>query len=136
MIESPIFSRADGYLKSRLVDIGFHVKTGQPMAEIETPELDQQIAQARAALAQAQSSLKELEADIQLSKANLELSRVTWERWQQPPGEGRGLAPGCRFEAGRSRREEATTQKAEACLATAHDIDPRQPGQPGAAWRS
>jgi RND family efflux transporter MFP subunit len=52
------------------------------MAEIETPELDQQISQARATLAQAQASLKELEAEIQLSRANLDLAKVTWERWQ------------------------------------------------------
>ena len=83
IVESPIFARADGYLKTRLVDIGDHVKAGQLMAEIETPELDQQIAQARAALAQAQASLKELEADIQLSRANLDLARATQQRWQR-----------------------------------------------------
>ena len=83
MIESPIFSRADGYLKTRLVDIGSHVKAGQLMAEIETPELDQQISQARATLAQAQSSQKELQADIALAKANLDLARITSERWQR-----------------------------------------------------
>ena len=83
IIESPIFARAEGYLKTRLVDIGDHVKFGQLMAEIETPELDQQIVQARAALAQAQASLKELQADIQLSRANLDLSRATQQRWER-----------------------------------------------------
>src|SRR5581483_9920460 len=46
LVESPIFARANGYLKSRRVDIGDRVQTGQLMAEIETPELDQQIRQA------------------------------------------------------------------------------------------
>ena len=88
IIESPVFARADGYLKTRFVDIGDHVKTGQPMADLETPELDQQIAQARATLAQAQASLKELQADIELSRANLELSRVTEQRWQRLADKG------------------------------------------------
>jgi multidrug efflux pump subunit AcrA (membrane-fusion protein) len=88
IIESPVFARADGYLKTRFVDIGDHVETGQPMADLETPELDQQIAQARATLAQAQASLKELQADIELSRANLELSRVTEQRWQRLADKG------------------------------------------------
>jgi RND family efflux transporter MFP subunit len=88
LLESPIFARADGYLKTWSVDIGSRVKTGQLMAEIETPELDQQIAQAQATLAQARASLKELEADIQLSRANLDLARATQARWERLAGKG------------------------------------------------
>lgn len=88
IIEAPVFARADGYLKTRYVDIGDHVKTGQPMADLETPELDQQISQARATLAQAQASLKELQADIELARANLDLSRVTEQRWQHLADKG------------------------------------------------
>jgi RND family efflux transporter MFP subunit len=88
IMESAIFARADGYLKSRLVDIGDHVKPGQLMAEIETPELDQQIGQARATLAQSQSALKEMQADIELARANLNLSRATLERWQHLADKG------------------------------------------------
>ena len=55
IVESPIFARADGYLKTRFVDIGDRLKKGQPMADLETPELDQQISQAGASLAQARS---------------------------------------------------------------------------------
>ena len=88
IVESPIFARADGYLKTRSVDIGDHVKTGQPMAELETPELDQQIVQAHATLAQAQASLKELQADIELSRANLNLAKVTLDRWQRLADKG------------------------------------------------
>ncbi|SPF47905.1 Efflux transporter, RND family, MFP subunit [Candidatus Sulfopaludibacter sp. SbA4] len=122
MIESPIFSRADGYLKTRLVDIGWHLKTGQLMAEIETPELDQQITQARASLAQAQSSLKELEADIQLSKANLDLARVTWERWKSLLARGVVSRQDADSKQADFAVKEATTQRAEASLATAHDM--------------
>ncbi len=121
MIESPIFSRADGYLKSRLVDIGSHVTSGQLMAEIETPELDQQISQARATLAQAQSSQKELQADIALAKANLDLARITSERWQRLLA--KGVVP--RQEADQRKADlevkQAQVEHADASLATAQD---------------
>ena len=53
LTEAPILARTDGYLKRRLVDIGDRVRTGQIMAEIDAPELDQQIHQAEAAIEQA-----------------------------------------------------------------------------------
>ena len=67
-ILSPIYARTNGYLKKWYFDIGAHVKTGQLLAIIETPEVDQQLAQARGTLNTAQ--------------ANLELSRITMERYQ------------------------------------------------------
>ncbi len=55
--EAPILARADGYVRRRLVDIGDHVAAGQPLAEIEAPELDQQVLQAKANVTQAQAAL-------------------------------------------------------------------------------
>ena len=54
--DAAIFARTTGYLKKRYADIGSNVKTGQVLAEIDTPELDQQIMQARADLATAQAN--------------------------------------------------------------------------------
>ena len=68
LISSPIYARTDGYLKKWYFDIGAHVRAGQLLAVIETPEIDQQLAQARATLDTA--------------RANLELSRITMERYQ------------------------------------------------------
>ena len=82
-VESPIFARVDGYLSKRLVDYGDRVKAGQQLAEIETPELDQQIVQARATLAQSQSSLKQLTASQSLAQAHLKLAQVTYDRWKE-----------------------------------------------------
>ena len=65
---APIYARVSGYLKSWKADIGTPVKTGQLLAEIETPDLDQQLLQARADLASAQ--------------ANASLSASTAKRWQ------------------------------------------------------
>lgn len=51
-IDTPIYARASGYVKSWNYDIGAHVKRGDVLAEIETPELDQQLREAQAQLAQ------------------------------------------------------------------------------------
>jgi RND family efflux transporter MFP subunit len=65
-IDSPIYARTNGYLKRWYVDIGARVRKGELLAEIETPELDQQLRQAKAELATAE--------------ANVNLSRITAER--------------------------------------------------------
>lgn len=57
-IDTPIWARASGYLKAWYVDIGAHVKTGQLLAIIESPETDQQLQQAREQLSNAQANLK------------------------------------------------------------------------------
>jgi len=67
-ISSPIYARTDGYLRKWYFDIGTHVKAGQLLAVIETPEVDQQLAQARSTLATAE--------------ANLELARITRDRYE------------------------------------------------------
>jgi RND family efflux transporter MFP subunit len=67
-ITSPIYSRTDGYLKKWYFDIGTHVKKGQLLAVIETPEVDQQLQQARSNLLTAQ--------------ANLDLAFITKTRYQ------------------------------------------------------
>jgi RND family efflux transporter MFP subunit len=66
--EAPIYARTNGYLKRWYFDIGARVKAGQLLAEIETPEVDQQLQQAKAGLA--------------TSQANLELAKSTAARWQ------------------------------------------------------
>jgi RND family efflux transporter MFP subunit len=68
-IEAPIYARTSGYLKAWHTDIGSHVHAGDLLAEIETPEVDRQLSQAKADLATAQ--------------ANLDLSRSTNERWKE-----------------------------------------------------
>ena len=80
--EAPIYARADGYLKARYVDIGDHVHQGQLMAELETPELDQQIRQAQASLAQTGAAVKQYEANVAQAQANLKLARATLDRWK------------------------------------------------------
>ena len=79
--EAPVLSRASGYVKKRTVDIGDRVTAGQLLAEIEAPELDAQVKQARSAARQAQSGLEQSLANLQQGKTNQELARVTASRW-------------------------------------------------------
>jgi len=67
-VESPIYARTNGYLKIWYKDIGSHVQKGELLAEIDTPEIDQELAQAR--------------ADLVTAQANLSLSTITAARYQ------------------------------------------------------
>jgi RND family efflux transporter MFP subunit len=86
--EAPILGRADGYIKRRLVDIGDRVKAGQPLAEMEAPELDAQVSQSKANLEQANASLEEALANHEQGVANLKLAQVTAQRWSALVGRG------------------------------------------------
>ena len=80
--EAYIFARAAGYLKKRYVDIGDRVRTGQKLADIEAPDLDQQVSQARAALAQAQGQLGQAQAQLEQLSATRDLAEITWQRYK------------------------------------------------------
>jgi RND family efflux transporter MFP subunit len=67
-IRAPIYARVPGYLKSWKFDIGGKVKAGDVLAEIDTPDLDQQLMQARASL--------------RVAEANAKLAQITAQRWQ------------------------------------------------------
>ena len=66
LIDSPVYARTNGYLRKWYFDIGSHVKAGQLLAEIETPEIDHQLQQAR--------------ADLETAQANFNLAKVTSDR--------------------------------------------------------
>jgi RND family efflux transporter MFP subunit len=67
ILDAPIYARTTGYVKTRLVDIGDQVKAGQVLAELDTPEIDQQFRQA--------------EADLATAQANATLAQATAKRW-------------------------------------------------------
>jgi RND family efflux transporter MFP subunit len=79
--DSPIYARASGYLKAWHVDIGGRVKAGQLLAEIDAPELDQQVRQAQSTVQQNEAALEQARANLEQGKTNLQLARVTAERW-------------------------------------------------------
>jgi len=81
LIETPVYARTDGYIRQRNVEIGDRVKKGQLMIELDTPDLDQQIEQARATLAQSNAALAQVQASLQASQSNLKLATVTAGRY-------------------------------------------------------
>jgi len=86
--EAPILARAEGFVQKRYVDIGDHVNAGQVLAEIEAPDMDQQVRQAQAALQQSQADLERATASLEQGKANQALAKVTAERWSNLAGRG------------------------------------------------
>src|SRR5882672_10565515 len=72
--DAPIYARTSGYLKRWYFDIGAHVQSGQLLAEIETPEVDRQLEQAR--------------ADLDTAQANLNIAKITAARWQDLVSDG------------------------------------------------
>ncbi|MFN0317657.1 MAG: efflux RND transporter periplasmic adaptor subunit [Burkholderiales bacterium] len=69
LTQAPLYARTNGYVKRRYVDIGTRVSAGQLLAEIDTPEVDEQLQQAR--------------ADLATATANYEMAKKTAERWQE-----------------------------------------------------
>ena len=82
LAEASIYSRATGYVRKRYVDIGDHVKEGQLLAEIDAPDLDQQVAQARAAVAVAKQQMGMAKASLIQYEAQRDLAKATLARYE------------------------------------------------------
>ena len=107
-MESPIYARTNGYLVRWYKDIGSPVKKGELLAQIDTPEVDQELNQGRAARQQILSQM--------------ELAKISSERWENPAQDRLGLRPGGRSanqripaeqsQPGRRRRQRAPPRTA------------------------
>jgi len=87
--QTTIYARSTGYLRRWYADIGDRVRSGQLLAEIDSPDTDQQVLQANAELVQAQANVSQSRAnlakgisDLKQARANLLIARQSWERWQ------------------------------------------------------
>jgi len=78
--ETALYARVNGYLHERFVDIGARVRAGQVLAVIETPELEQELAQAQAALAQAEVGVTQTQAKLEQARATQQQARATLEQ--------------------------------------------------------
>lgn len=76
--EAPIYARVSGYLKAWYFDFGAHVQKGQQLAEIDAPDLDAQLAAAKAKLASA-------EAQVKVRDAERNFAETTYTRWRESP---------------------------------------------------
>lgn len=110
--ESVVYARASGYVRKWLVDIGDKVTEGQVLAEIDTPELDKELAQARAQLAQARANLLQAEA-------NRDLSQTTLARTEQLVAGGVASQQELDQRRGQARVDEASVTVAKAAIAAA-----------------
>ncbi|HEX4449165.1 MAG TPA: efflux RND transporter periplasmic adaptor subunit [Polyangiaceae bacterium] len=108
--ETVLYARASGFVKRWLVDIGDKVTDGQLLAEIETPELDQELEQARAQLEQAKPTLLR-------SKANRELSTANLQRYQQLAPVGVASQADLDQHQAQARVDEADVTVAQATIA-------------------
>ena len=107
--EAPIYARTSGYLKTWYTDIGAAVKKGQLLAEIETPEVDQQLRQA--------------EADLGTARANYELARTTNERWKGLLSTESVSQQDADQRAGDAAAKAAAQASASANLARLHELE-------------
>ncbi|MEH1797917.1 MAG: efflux RND transporter periplasmic adaptor subunit [Nostoc sp.] len=87
--QTTIYARSTGYLRRWYADIGDRVRAGQLLAEIDSPDTDQQVLQAKAEVVQAQANVSQTRAnlaksisDLKQARANLLIARQSWERWQ------------------------------------------------------
>ncbi|HEY1944686.1 MAG TPA: efflux RND transporter periplasmic adaptor subunit [Roseiarcus sp.] len=107
-----IFARATGYISDRRVDIGSRVKKGDLLVRIAAPDLDQQLAQAKAQLAQVQAALQQAQAQVTQAQASLNLQSTNLERTNSLTQRG--------FETVQNQQTQQTTvQSQQAGLATA-----------------
>lgn len=128
VVVADIYARASGYVRTRTANIGDHVKLGQVLATIESPELDQQLAQARATVEESRASWKEAQANVaraeagvieararlEQTKANEALASATSERWTRLVN--KGVLP---RQEGDERQYAYSARKAETAAAEA-----------------
>lgn len=86
LYSASIYARTNGYVEKRFVDIGSRVKQGQLLAIISTPEVDQQLNQARAEVLQARAAVEQAQAALQQAQANRDLAAVTRQRYDRLKG--------------------------------------------------
>jgi RND family efflux transporter MFP subunit len=123
-----VYARADGYVRRRFVDIGSRVKAGQLLATIESPEVDQQLAearatadqsraaleQARATLQQARAAVVQARSNLEAARANEEIAATTHQRWDRLVA--KGVLP---RQSGDERRSAFAARTAETAAAAA-----------------
>ena len=81
LYSASVFARTNGYIENRSVDIGSHVMAGQVLAVIASPEVDQELNQARADALEAAAAVAQSKAALEQAQANLGIARITQKRY-------------------------------------------------------
>ena len=119
LTEAYIYARATGYVRHRYADIGDRVRAGQLLAEIDAPDLDAQVEQARALLLQSEKQLDQTRAALENAQEQERLASVTWERFQALVRDGAVSRQDADTQSANYRVAQANTRLQEAAVRTA-----------------
>jgi RND family efflux transporter MFP subunit len=121
--EVDVMAKVAGYVRSIGVDIGDHVRTGAVLATLEVPEMQSDVARAKAAVSGAEANVITAQAAIQRAQAGANIAQLSYKRIQDVAAKDKGLVPRQEVDVAQSRQLEAAAQlaSAESALKAAQD---------------
>lgn len=129
--EAYIYARAAGYLKRRYVDIGDRVRAGQPLADIDAPDLDQQVTQSQAALSQAEGTTRAGRSNTRTTGRHTRSGIAHLEEIRGPHEHRGRISPGRRQCADRSKNSRGQRNGRTEERRRGQGFRARQPGHAG-----
>ena len=109
-----VMAKVAGYVKTISVDIGDHVQQGQVLAVLEAPEIQSDVARAKAGVAAAEANIVTAQAAVQRAEATAGISKLSYQRIQDVATKDKGLVPRQELDVAQSRQMEAAAQLASA----------------------
>jgi RND family efflux transporter MFP subunit len=109
-----VMAKVAGYVKSISVDIGDHVQQGQVLAVLEAPEIQSDVARAKAGVAAAEANIVTAQAAVQRAQATAGMTKLSFQRLQEVATKDKGLVPRQDIDVAQSRQMEAEAQLASA----------------------
>jgi RND family efflux transporter MFP subunit len=109
-----VMAKVAGYVKTISVDIGDHVQQGQVLAVLEAPEIQSDVARAKAGVAAAEANIVTAQAAVQRAEATAGIAKLSYQRIQDVATKDKGLVPRQELDVAQSRQMEAAAQLASA----------------------
>jgi RND family efflux transporter MFP subunit len=109
-----VMAKVAGYVKAISVDIGDHVQQGQVLAVLEVPEIQSDVARAKAGVAAAEANIVSAQAAVQRAQATAGITKLSFQRLQEVATKDKGLVPRQEIDVAQSRQMEAEAQLASA----------------------
>ena len=109
-----VMAKVAGYVKTISVDIGDHVQQGQVLAVLEAPEIQSDVAKARAGVAATEANIVTAQAAVERAQAGAGLAKLSFQRLQEVATKDKGLVPKQDIDVAESRQMEADAQLASA----------------------
>jgi RND family efflux transporter MFP subunit len=109
-----VMAKVAGYVKTISVDIGDHVQQGQVLAVLEAPEIQSDVARAKAGVAAAEANIVTAQAAVQRAQATAGMTKLSFQRLQEVATKDKGLVPRQDIDVAQSRQMEAEAQLASA----------------------